>query len=51
MELAYAGLQQLCARLVDRVGNLPAPQRDAPAPAFGLQAGPPPDPFLVVSPS
>jgi DNA-binding CsgD family transcriptional regulator len=47
MELAYAGLHQLCARLMDRLGPLPAPQRDALATAFGLQAGEAPDRFLV----
>ena len=29
MELAYAGLHQLCAPLLDRLDRLPAPQRDA----------------------
>src|SRR5918996_5678343 len=29
MELAYAGLQQLCAPFVDRFERLPGPQRDA----------------------
>ncbi|HUA46994.1 MAG TPA: ATP-binding protein, partial [Solirubrobacteraceae bacterium] len=29
MELAYAGLHQLCAPLLDRLEGLPAPQRDA----------------------
>ena len=47
MELAYAGLHQLCARLMDRLESLPAPQRDALATAFGLQAGEAPDRFLV----
>jgi DNA-binding CsgD family transcriptional regulator len=47
MELAFAGLQQLCAPLLDRLERLPAPQRDALATAFGLRAGEPPDRFLV----
>jgi hypothetical protein len=47
MELAYAGLHQLCAPLMDRLDPLPAPQRDALATAFGLQAGEAPDRFLV----
>jgi DNA-binding CsgD family transcriptional regulator len=47
MELAYAGLHQLCAPLFDRVEPLPAPQRDALATAFGLRAGDAPDRFLV----
>jgi hypothetical protein len=29
MELAYAGLQQLCAPMLDGLERLPAPQRDA----------------------
>src|ERR1700758_5501729 len=29
MELAFAGLHQLCSPLLDRLGRLPAPQRDA----------------------
>ncbi|HUA47483.1 MAG TPA: AAA family ATPase, partial [Solirubrobacteraceae bacterium] len=47
MELAYAGLHQLCAPLLDRLERLPAPQRDAVEIVFGLSAGPPPDRFLV----
>lgn len=47
MELAFAGLQQLCAPLMDRVGDLPEPQRDALNVAFGRGVGPPPDRFLV----
>jgi DNA-binding CsgD family transcriptional regulator len=47
MELAYAGLHQLCAPLLDRLDRLPAPQRDALGTAFGLRAGDPPDRFLV----
>jgi hypothetical protein len=29
MELAFAGLQQLCAPMLDRLDRLPGPQRDA----------------------
>ena len=47
MELAFAGLHQLCAPMLDRLSELPAPQREALGTAFGLTAGPPPDPFLV----
>ena len=47
MELAFAGLHQLCAPLLDRLERLPAPQRDALATAFGLRAGEAPDRFLV----
>src|SRR3954463_8243199 len=47
MELAFAGLQQLCAPMLDRIERLPGPQRDALATAFGLRAGDAPDRFLV----
>jgi DNA-binding CsgD family transcriptional regulator len=47
MELAFAGLHQLCAPLLDRAERLPDPQRDALRTAFGLAAGPAPDGFLV----
>ena len=47
LELAYSGLHQLCAPLLDRLERLPVPQRDALATVFGRSAGPPPDPFLV----
>jgi len=47
MELAYSGLHQLCASLLDHLDRLPAPQRDALATVFGLSAGPAPDRFLV----
>lgn len=47
MELAFAGLQQLCAPLMDHVDELPDPQREALNVAFGRGAGPTPDRFLV----
>jgi DNA-binding CsgD family transcriptional regulator len=47
MELAYAGLHQLCAPLLDLRERLPRPQRDALATAFGLSAAPAPDRFVV----
>ena len=47
MELAFAGLHQLCAPMLDLLDGLPAPQRDALRTAFGISAGPPPDRFLV----
>ena len=47
MELAYAGLQQLCAPLLDHLDALPAPQHEALSTAFGLSAGDPPDRFFV----
>ena len=46
-ELAFAGLHQLCATMLERLGALPAPQRDALGTAFGLAAARPPDRFLV----
>jgi len=47
MELAFAGLHALCSPMLDRVGQLPSPQRDALNIAFGMSAGPAPDRFLV----
>ena len=47
MELAYAGLHQLCAPMLDHLGRLPVPQRDALATVFGRSTGPAPDRFLV----
>jgi DNA-binding CsgD family transcriptional regulator len=47
MELAYAGLQQLCAPLLQHLDALPVPQREALSTAFGLSAGDPPDRFFV----
>ncbi|HEX7122212.1 MAG TPA: ATP-binding protein, partial [Gemmatimonadaceae bacterium] len=47
MELPYAGLHLLCVSVLDRVGRLPLPQRDALETAFGRRTGPRPDRFLV----
>src|SRR3954447_5413219 len=47
VELAFAGLQQLCAPFVDRLDRLPEPQRDALGTAFGLRGGDVPDRFLI----
>jgi DNA-binding CsgD family transcriptional regulator len=47
MELAFAGLHQLCVPFLDRLDRLPGPQRDALGTAFGLQGGDAPDRFLV----
>ena len=47
MELAFAGLHQLCAPLLDRAARLPVPQHDALRTAFGVASGPPPDRFFV----
>ena len=47
MELPFAALQQLCARMMSRLDRLPGPQRDALGVAFGLRSGAAPDRFLV----
>ena len=47
MELAFAGLHQLCAPMLDHLQGLPVPQREALRIAFGISAGPPPDRFVV----
>jgi len=47
MELAFAGLHQLCAPMLSRAECLPVPQREALRTAFGLAEGLPPDRFLV----
>jgi DNA-binding CsgD family transcriptional regulator len=47
MELAYAGLHQLCSPMLDRLDGLPEPQRVALYVALGLSTGVPPDRFLV----
>jgi DNA-binding CsgD family transcriptional regulator len=47
MELAYAGLQQLCAPLFGHLDALPEPQRRALDVAFGRGTGSAPDRFLV----
>jgi DNA-binding CsgD family transcriptional regulator len=47
MELAFAALHHMCRPALDRLGLLPDPQRAALGTAFGLQAGPPPDRFLI----
>ncbi len=47
MELAFAGLHQLCAPLLDRLDRLPVPQRDALRIAFGISVGPSPERFLL----
>jgi DNA-binding CsgD family transcriptional regulator len=47
MEVAFAGLHQLCGPMLDRIEDLPAPQRDAMRVAFGLQNGDAPDRFLI----
>src|ERR1700754_2787682 len=47
LELPFAGTHQLCTPLLDRLGCLPPPQRDALSVALGLQTGDVPEPFLV----
>jgi hypothetical protein len=47
MELAFAGLHQLCAPMLEHLDGVPAPQQDALQTAFGVVSGPPPDRFLV----
>ena len=47
MELAFAGLHQLCGPMLTRAERLPAPQQDALRTALGLAAGAPPDRFLA----
>jgi DNA-binding CsgD family transcriptional regulator/tetratricopeptide (TPR) repeat protein len=46
-ELAFAGLHQLLAPLLDGVERLPGPQRQALRVAFGMQEGASPDRFTV----
>jgi DNA-binding CsgD family transcriptional regulator len=47
MELAYAGVHQLLAPMLDHLERLPRPQREALRTAFGLRSGSAPDRFLV----
>jgi DNA-binding CsgD family transcriptional regulator len=47
MELAFAGLHQLCAPMLDHLDRLPAPQRDALRTAFGISAGAAPNRFFT----
>jgi len=47
MELAFAGIHQLCAPILDRVEVLPEPQQNALRVALGLLSGDAPDRFLV----
>jgi hypothetical protein len=47
MELAFAGLHQMCAPMLEHLDGIPVPQHDALRVAFGVAAGPAPDRFLV----
>ena len=46
-EFAFAGLHQLLAPMLDRLEQLPVPQREALRTVFGISEGPAPDRFLV----
>jgi DNA-binding CsgD family transcriptional regulator len=46
-ELAYSGLKQWCAPLLDVLDKLPGPQRAALQIVFGMTSGPVPDQFFV----
>ncbi len=46
-ELAFGGLHRLCGTMLDLLGRLPGPRREALEIAFGLRAGPGPDRFLA----
>src|SRR5918912_362638 len=47
MELAFAGIHQLCAPMLDRLDALPPPQQGALSVALALAPGGVPDPFVV----
>jgi DNA-binding CsgD family transcriptional regulator len=47
LELAFAGLHQLLAPMLDHLDGLPVPQRDALRTVFGLSDGPAPDRFFI----
>ncbi|HKR99760.1 MAG TPA: AAA family ATPase [Candidatus Dormibacteraeota bacterium] len=47
MELAYAGLHQLCTPMLERLDVLAEPQQVALRVALGVSSGDPPDHFLV----
>ena len=47
MEIAFAGLHQLCSPMLQHVGSIPDPQRDALQITFGMTPGPVPDRFMV----
>jgi DNA-binding CsgD family transcriptional regulator len=47
MELAFAGVHQLCAPMLGRLERLPEPQRAALGTAFALSPGNAPDRFFV----
>ena len=47
MQLAFAGLHELCAPMLGHLDLLAEPQRQALSVALGLASGDPPDRFLV----
>jgi DNA-binding CsgD family transcriptional regulator len=47
MVLAFAGVHQLCGSMLDQIGKLTDPQRNALETALGISSGPTPDRFLV----
>src|SRR5258708_4453327 len=47
INLEYGAVHQLLVPFLPLIGDLPGPQRQAIAVAFGLEAGPSPDSFLV----
>jgi DNA-binding CsgD family transcriptional regulator len=47
MELAFAGLHQVCGPMLNELPRLPDPQQQALRAAFGLSVGRAPDQFLV----
>ncbi|MGH3403506.1 MAG: AAA family ATPase, partial [Streptosporangiaceae bacterium] len=47
MEIAFAGLHQLCTPMLSHLAGLPGPQRDALGTIFGLSAGSAPGRLLV----
>jgi DNA-binding CsgD family transcriptional regulator len=47
MELAFAGLHQLCTPMLSKLAGLPGPQRDSLGTVFGLRTGDAPDRLLV----
>ncbi len=47
LELSYAGVHQLLIPFLPRIDQLPPPQRETLASAFGLARGVPPDRFQI----
>jgi DNA-binding CsgD family transcriptional regulator len=48
ISMEYAAVHQLLTPFLPLIGDLPGPQRQAIGVAFGLEAGPPPESFLVM---